>query len=888
MGAISASRWHRASPHLDRLLELPPGECETYLASLRAEDREAADDVAALLAEHRLLTAERFLAAPAALRPEPALKGASIGAYCLESPIGHGGMGSVWLAERNDGRFQGRVAVKLLNAALLGRGAERRFIREGTILARLTHPHIARLLDAGVSETGQPYLVLEHIDGRPIDAYCDDTRLSIEARLRLFLDVQAAVSHAHANLIVHRDLKPSNVLVTRDGVVKLLDFGIAKLTSERGDPAASRLTGEGDLALTPKYAAPEQVVGAPITTATDVYGLGVILFELLTGRHPTSAGARTPAEYVRAVTEREPLRLSAALSQETAMNLGALAAARGTTPDRLRRILGGELEIILAKALKGEPVERYASVAEFADDIRRFLEHRPISARADAFAYRAAKFVRRHHRSLAAAAGIVMFTASLVVFYTARLSAARDRARAEAARSAKVSELLIGLFTTEDPYRTRDPRDADSATPLELGVPRIERELADEPELQARMLTIIGRTYERMGLHDKALPLLERAAAIGRRAFPAGHVTVAQTLNDLGVLYRVQGEPLKAEPLLRESLEQRRRLLGPENKDVAVTLVELARVLNDTGRAGEAEPLIRESLAIRRKVYGDEHNETAVSKAELGRLLMRRGDLAGAEPLLRQNVATTVHVLGADHPNSAAAKSTLAQLLMVQGDLPAAEALMRESVDVNRRVFGADGPEYAQALNTLGIVLEWRGNLRDAQARYEDALRIARPRLGEQHPRVQSYVLNLARVRLAGGDSAGTEAVLRDVLAARERQFRPGDSRIAEAQSLLGAALMSQHRDAEAEPLMTAADAALSPVPGIEARERAANRERLTIVRQRLRAARPSPFTVRHQPSHPAPRRGLRGDGRPVGVRESTTSGPSRVMSSGAHDRRAV
>ena len=848
MGAISASRWHRASPHLDRLLELPASECETYLASLRAEDREAADDVAALLAEHRLLTAEQFLASSAALRPEPALKGASIGPYCLDSPIGHGGMGSVWLAERCDGRFQGRVAVKLLNAALLGRGAERRFIREGTILARLTHAHIARLLDAGVSESGQPYLVLEHVDGRPIDAFCDERRLSVEARVRLFLDVQAAVSHAHANLIVHRDLKPSNVLVTTDGMVKLLDFGIAKLTGDGEGPPVTMLTGDGDIALTPKYAAPEQVNGAPITTATDVYGLGVILFELLTGRHPTSADARTPAEFVRAIAEREPLRLSAALSQETAPDLATLADARDTTPDRLQRILGGDLETILAKALKSEPGERYASVAEFADDLRRFLEHRPISARGDALTYRAAKFVRRHRRSLATAAAIVVFTASLVVFYTVRLSAARDRARAEAARSAKVSELLIGLFTTEDPYRSPDPRDANAATPLELGVPRIEQELADEPELQARMLTIVGRTYERMGLHDKALPLLEHAAAIGRRAFPSGHVTVAQTLNDLGVLYREQGDPLKAEPLLRESLEERRRLLGPENKDVAVTLVELARVLNDTGRADEAEPLIRESLAIRRKVYGDEHNETAVSKAELGRLLMRRGDLAAAEPLLRENVATTVHVLGADHPNSAAAQSTLAQLLMVQGDLSAAETLMRESVDVNRRVFGPEGVEYAQALNTLGIVLEWRGRLADARARYEEALRIARPRLGERHPRVQAYALNLARVRLARGDSAGIESALRDVLGARERQYRPGDWRIAEAQSLLGAALMSRHRYAEAEPLMTAADAALEPVPGVQARERAANRARLAVVRQRLRAARPSPITVPHQP----------------------------------------
>src|SRR5262249_46121725 len=250
MSAISAARWQRASPHLDRLLDLPPTECDAYLAALDGEHAETAADVRALLAEPHRLTGEGFLASPALIRrPEPTLAGVAIGAYTLVSPIGHGGMGSVWLAERSDGRFTGRAAVKLLNAALLGRSAEKRFTREGTILARLTHPHIARLVDAGVSGSGQPYLVLEHIAGRPIDRYCDEEQLSIEARVRLFLDVQAAVAHAHANLIVHRDLKPSNVLVTADGTVKLLDFGIAKLVeADGGDPAVTMLTHEGDVA----------------------------------------------------------------------------------------------------------------------------------------------------------------------------------------------------------------------------------------------------------------------------------------------------------------------------------------------------------------------------------------------------------------------------------------------------------------------------------------------------------------------------------------------------------------------------------------------------------------------------------------------------------------
>jgi serine/threonine protein kinase len=837
MSAISAERWHRASPHLDRLLDLPPVDRDAYLVALGVENSQVAADVQALLAEHRLLTAEAFLSSPAIIhRPAPGLAGVTMGAYTLISPIGHGGMGSVWLAERSDGRFEGHAAVKLLNAALVGRSAEHRFRREGTILARLTHPHIGRLIDAGVSPTGQPYLVLEYIDGRPIDRFCDERRLGLDDRIRLFLDVQSAVAHAHANLIVHRDLKPSNVLVTRSGNVKLLDFGIAKLLENDSlGPALTMLTREGDVALTPKYAAPEQVIAGPITTATDVYALGVILFELLTGQHPTGIDARAPAEYVKAITDREPLRLSTAASAGVDDDdIRVRAAQRGTTPDRLRRALHGDLETILAKALKRDPTERYGSVAEFSDDLRRFLEHLPIAARADAFGYRAAKFARRHERVLAASAVVVAFVGSLIIFYTARLSTERDRARLEAARSSKVSELVISLLTSGDPYRTPDPTDASARDPLEAGALRIEREMAGEPELQARMLTMIGRTYERTGLHAKALALLERSLVLGRGAFPSGHATVAQSLNDLGVLHREQGDLAKAEPLLRESLDMRRRLLGPEDKEVAVTLVELGRVFNDQGRSAEAEPLIRESLAIRRKVFGEEHRETATSKSELGRLLMRRGDLAGAEPLLRENVATTVRMLGADHPNSAAAKSTFAQLLLAKGDLRGGESLLRESLEVNRRVFGEHGVEYAQALNNLGIAAEWQGRLAQAERLFEQSLEMARAKLGAAHPRVQTYFVNLARVRIARGDGASTESPLREILEAREKLYPPRDWRVAQAQSLLAAALAAQKRYAEAEPLMVAADASLKPVPGIEARERDANRARLAIVRRSL------------------------------------------------------
>jgi len=825
MGGMDPQRWRRVSGHLDRALELLPPERDACLAELRATDPETAADVEAMLAEHRLLSAEGFLDSEVSIHPpDPPLAGVTVGAYTLVSLIGHGGMGTVWLATRSDGRFEGRAAVKLLNTALVGRAAEERFKREGTILARLTHPHIARLVDAGVTAAGQPYLVLEHIAGRHIDRYCNEERLGIEPRIRLLLDVLSAVAHAHANLIVHRDLKPSNVLVTADAQVKLLDFGIAKMLE--GDEQASDpslLTMEGGPLLTPKHAAPEQVTGGRITTATDVYALGVLLYELLSGAHPTAVDARTPAEFVKAIADTEPTPLSQAVRDSAAPDAASrLAEERATTPDRLRRVLRGDLDTILGKALKKDPAARYPSVAEFAADLRRFLNHQPIAARPDASLYRAAKFARRHRRVLAAGTAVLFLVASVVAFYTVQLRAERDRARLQAEKAAKVSELLTGLFTGADPYRTPGDKDPTVQNLLDSGAERVGRELADQPELQAEMFTVIGRTYERMGLRAKALPLLEQALAVGRRTLGPAHVRIAQSLNDLGVLQRQQGNLAASQPLLEESLAMRRRLLGAEDKDVAVTLVELGRTLEDRGQDDQAAVNFREALAIRRKLFGEEHRETATSKSGLGLFLLRRGDLAAA--------ATDLRVLGPDHPNTAASKANLALVLMAKGDAAGAEKLVREALDIKRRVFGVTHVEYAQTLGNLAAAIELQGKLAEAQTLLDESLRTLRPSLGEDHPRVLIAAANLARVRIARGDAGGTEPSLRQILSTRRRLYPQDEWRIAQTQSLLGAVLMAARRFDEAEVLMLDADRVLKPVPGAQGRERAANRTRLAAL----------------------------------------------------------
>jgi serine/threonine protein kinase len=428
MSAISPEQWQELSPYLNEALSLPDQERAAWILSFREKDAILAGSVEELLREQRALQQERFLEqSPAAPDGPGALAGQTIGAYTLVSLIGQGGMGSVWLARRSDGRFERQAAVKFLSIAWTGGGCEERFKREGSILARLTHPHIAQLLDAGVSAAGQPYLVLEYVDGEPIDVYCDRQKLDIEARIRLFLNVLAAVADAHANLIVHRDIKPSNVLVTRDGQVKLLDFGIAKLLQAEGQPGTpTLLTREGGSALTPQYAAPEQVKNEPITTATDVYGLGVLLYVICTGHHPAGERLHSTVELVKAIVETESPRMSEVVKGAAAETdvLPMNAVQRATSPEKLRRRLRGDLDTIVAKTLKKIPHERYTSVTVLADDLKRYLRHEPISARPDSIGYRSARFLRRYWvTATAATVVIVSLSAGLYVANRERLVA---------------------------------------------------------------------------------------------------------------------------------------------------------------------------------------------------------------------------------------------------------------------------------------------------------------------------------------------------------------------------------------------------------------------------------------------------------------------------------
>src|SRR5262245_46971958 len=490
MAGIDKARWQRLSPLLDELLEADERDRTARLAESRHDDDALGAELAQLLAQQAEVETAQFLEGSALELPHSAtLLEQVVGNYTLERPLGQGGMGSVWLARRSDGRYEGRAAVKFVNLAMLGRGGLERFQREGNLLARLAHPNIAHLIDAGVT-AGQPYIVLEYVEGEAIDRWSDLRALDVHARVRLFLDVLAAVAHAHSKLILHRDLKPSNILVTRDGRAKLLDFGVAKLVEDQPQAKSGELTQLAGRAFTPEYAAPEQVQGGEATMATDVYALGVLLYVLLVGRHPTADPAATPVERMRSLVENEPQRLSEAAARVEA----ATAHLRSTTPRQLVRTLRGDLDNIVAKALRKSPAERYPTAAALADDLRRYLNDEPVGAQPDSLGYRSRKFVRRYRLAVGAASATLLALLVGVIGTTWQAFEARRQrdVAVQEIRYARAShEVLMSLldeaFRTGAEERWREMLDRARA--------QLRTRHENDPVSRARLLLMLAGRY---------------------------------------------------------------------------------------------------------------------------------------------------------------------------------------------------------------------------------------------------------------------------------------------------------------------------------------------------------------------------------------------------------
>ncbi|MBD3298756.1 MAG: protein kinase, partial [candidate division Zixibacteria bacterium] len=582
---MDTNRWKRVQELFDAVIDLPADERAAFLERKCAGDDELRAEVESLLdadaSDHAIL--DGHAADMIGVEEAPSREGTAVGPYRLVEEIGAGGMGTVYLAERADGQFRQKVALKVIRRGMDTEQILQRFAGERQILARLQHPNIARLFDGGMTDDGVPYFTMEYIDGEPIDLYCDKRRLSIDDRLQLFLTVCDAVDYAHHNLVVHRDLKPGNMLIAVDGTVKLLDFGIAKVIGRVEDATQlESITRTGARVMTPGYASPEQIRGDTVTTSTDVYSLGVVLYKLLTGLRPYAMTGDNPLEAERAVLLTDPNRPSAAViappeftgADDTEVSTARLADARGTTPERLRKRLAGDLDNISLMALRKEPDRRYASAGHLRDEIRRHLNGLPVEARPDTIGYRVSKFAKRYRGAVITGAAVLVMLVGVVTYYTIRLANERDRARASAERAETASRFLRGMF--ELPSTGTIGGRVTVRELLENGAARIETEFAGQPDMQANMYAVLGDLSVKVGMFESALDLLARSIELKRELYDDPHPDIAATIYMAAVAAYEIREFGAAETLYNEVLTIQ-RMMEP-NDDSAV-----AGILNDLG-----------------------------------------------------------------------------------------------------------------------------------------------------------------------------------------------------------------------------------------------------------------------------------------------------------------
>lgn len=755
-------RWDEADRLLAGALELPAAERVAFVQRtavddtalgalvLRLLDRTATDD-SRVTAPSESVVAAAFGTDDASGALTDLTPGTAIGRYVIVARRARGGMATVYEAERSDGAYQQRVALKVLRRGLDTEDMIRRFLIERQILSSLAHPNIARLLDGGSTPDGRPYLVMELVEGEPITGYADSQRLDLRARLQLFLGVADAVHAAHRQLVVHRDIKPSNTLVDAEGRVKLLDFGIAKLLA-----ADAEHTEVGVRALTPEYASPEQLRGEPITTTTDVYQLGLLLRELLIGLR-LSAGDTQPGA--------PPLRAArlAARAVDGSPSAESRAAARATTPGRLARQLSGDLDVILDKALRTVPEERYASADELGADIRRHLRGLPILAHPESARYRVRKFVQRHRVGVAAVMAAVLLLVGYALTVTVqrqRIAAERDRAEQEARKAEQVTDFLVHLFRSAEPNQGGGER-VTARELLDVAARQLEGELADEPSVRAAMMSAIGRSYYQLGLYRDAGAMLERAIRERQEPNGSGPDALASDLNSLA-LVTVASDRDRAFELFDEALRTAEHAVGPNDPLVGRILTDYGEVLDRLGtgaargrgmvqravgifRAAPGDvrkelahaltvsaygqppdvsiPLMREAMELRRAVHGEKHTLVATSLSDLA-LATQRVDPLAADSLLQQALKILVAIHGERHVTPLGVMNNLAALRRDRGAYAESEPLYRKVLAMRRELYPDHRRSHAYALYGLGLVLAETGKAVEGEALLREALSI--------------------------------------------------------------------------------------------------------------------------------------------------------------------
>ncbi len=793
---MDAERWEQVQALFFAALDRDPEDWGAFLDEACRDDAALRAEVEAMLNVHedsQALAIENRLFTEDPPQPDPeALLGTHVGPYRLKRLLGRGGMGDVYLAERDDEQYRQQVALKLVRPGVGTLDLLARFRTERQILARLVHPHIARLLDGGMTDDGRPYLVMQYIEGVPLTTFCNTHRLSIKERLHLFRQVCDAVQFAHRNLIVHRDLKPSNILVTEAGDVKLLDFGIAKLLDPEAIDVSVPVTRSEIRMMTPEYAAPEQVRGEAITTATDVYALGVLLYELLTDHRPYRLASRGQAEIERVICEEEPKRPSTAITEveEIRRQDGTteqvipeqVSAARRVPVGRLQRLLRGDLDNIVMMTLRKEPARRYASVEGLAEDVHRHLTGLPVLARPDTTWYRVRKFVRRNRVGVGTAAvvfllvlgfGVVMtMQAARIAGQAHALEQERDRVQREAEKTARVKTLVSDLFKVVDPNAVQ----GSPVERLEAASRRIVQDLEGQPDLQAELMDEVITIYINLGLYEAALSMAEASLDLRQTTFGPGDPAIAWGLHRLGEALLLNSRFAEAEARYQEALALQRAALGDDHVDVARTLVRLSRLYRSTRRDEEAEASAVEALAIYRAAYGDIHPATAEA---LYHLAVARIYLAGpeaAEPLFRDVLAVQREVLGEDHPDVAWTLVSLARVTFEQQQFDVAEPLLQDALAIHRNRYGDDHPDVSRTLTWIGRLHEARQELDQAEAIYRQVLASRRRQLGNEHSATAGSMIQLGQVLTKRGSYREAEALLQKALPLRRDQYGPGHS----------------------------------------------------------------------------------------------------------------
>ena len=797
---ISTPRWQRIQSLFDELADAAADTRATRLASECANDPELRKSVEALLSgdksgEDPLMRAVGVAAESLLAEHQDRLLDTRVGPYLIVAILGHGGMSTVYRGERAD-PYRQTVAVKVLHyQASMHPRLLSRLHSERHILATLDHPSIARLIDSGELSNGSPYLVMEHVDGEVIDAYCDGQRLGVAERLALFVQVCAAVQFAHRNLVVHRDIKPANILVTAAGTPKLLDFGIAKLLSPESMSHTVPVTRLQERMLTPENASPEQVLGRPITTATDIYALGVLLYQLVSGLSPYRLPSYSQLQLERAICMDDPPRASQAVAAKAGSahegERKRAAERRNSTPERLRKELSGDIDAIIAMAMRKEPERRYAAVQALAEDIERYLQRLPVLARQGDWNYHAARFARRHWLAVmaVAAAFLVLAAVSGVTFWqNQRIELARDATARERDRAQQVSGFLVDVFSQADPF-TAQGHDSTAKELLDRGAAKIINNVTLQPEVRAELLESIGIAYRRQRLSEQAIPLFEQALAIRREERPIDSRRVATALANLAKALTEAGHLTSAKADLDQALAVARAVKDP--LETAQILVQYGHLCLDAqSQPDRAVHFLSEALAIYRRAPGNQALPMAETLSALATSAQWMNDYGLAERYSRQALAIFQANLSRKHPDHALALANLGYILTQRGEYAEAEPMLNEALGIERVIFGAHDPRVAATESQLGMLYERRGELRRGIEATQAAVDIDTERLGTTHYITGYYLHSLANMQLEAGDPAMAEASARSALTIYAHSLPAQHLYVASTRQLLGEILL--------------------------------------------------------------------------------------------------